>query len=550
MADFTGQTFGKYELNERLGRGGMADVYRAYQPGLDRFVAVKTMHGHLADSPEFVSRFKREAQSVAQLRHAHIVQVIDFDVEDDVYYMVMEYIQGDTLKAYVSQKGVLPIPESLHLAGQLIDALDYAHENGMIHRDIKPANIMFTDGGFSHLVLTDFGIARILDASGLTMSGMTVGTPAYMSPEAGRGEKVDERGDLYSAGIVLYEMLTGQVPFEADTPYAIIMKHINDPLPSPRQINAQLPESVERLLLKALVKNPDDRFQTAAEFRKGIRWVQKNLSHELPTKVRAAKTAEAPDPATVELSRPAAATTTVEEPTARLAPPIRVVKPAKRPRSKVRTAVVVVLIVIVALMILSGNEERSSRRGTPTPAPQTDQNTSDQSGLDESAQSLFENGLLNAEEGAYVEAIRDYTSAIDLDPDRAAYYESRGWAFLELNNLDEAIADFTQAIERAPNNSEFYGARGWAYYSQEEYALAAEDFEQAARLDPDNHDIYETLGNAYFELGQFRRALLTYRRYLELTGDSASGEIVERVSRLVERLGDPSSNADIPSDGG
>ena len=238
--DLTGTTLGKYQVIERLGRGGMADVYRAFQPGMERIVALKVMHGHLAQDPNFITRFKREAQSVGTLRHPNIVQVIDFDVQDDEYYMVMEYIQGETLKAVLQRRGPLPIGETLSVIGKLADAVAYAHGEGMIHRDIKPANVMFTKAG--NPILTDFGIARIMDASGITVSGAFIGTPAYISPEAGRGEKVDERADIYSLGIVIYEMLTGTVPYDADTPYAVIMKHISAPLPPLRQIVAGLPD--------------------------------------------------------------------------------------------------------------------------------------------------------------------------------------------------------------------------------------------------------------------------------------------------------------------
>ncbi len=241
--DLTGTTLGKYQIIERLGRGGMADVYRAFQPLLERYVAVKVMHTNLTEDEDFITRFKREAQIVGSLRHPNIVQVIDFDIHDGEYFMVMEYVQGDTLKAMLKRRGALQIGEALDIAAKLADALAYAHSKGMIHRDIKPANVLMDKNGSP--ILSDFGIAHLSDVSGLTSTGMTVGTPSYMSPEAGRGEKVDERTDIYSLGIVLYEMLTGTVPFDADTPYAVIMKHINDPLPMPRQFGASLPAFVE-----------------------------------------------------------------------------------------------------------------------------------------------------------------------------------------------------------------------------------------------------------------------------------------------------------------
>lgn len=225
MTNLMGQKLGKYELTARLGRGGMAEVYKAYQPGLDRFVAIKVIGGSFADMPEFLTRFKREARSIAQLRHAHIVQVFDFDAEEDLYYMVMEYIPGGTLHQRIQRRGALPVPDVLRIAIALSDALDYAHQRGMIHRDIKPANVMFTDDGYAHPVLTDFGIARILGETALTTSGF-IGTPGYISPEVGRGERVDERTDIYSMGVMLYEMVTGRMPFYGDTPYAVIMKHV------------------------------------------------------------------------------------------------------------------------------------------------------------------------------------------------------------------------------------------------------------------------------------------------------------------------------------
>lgn len=276
--DLTGHKFGKYELVESLGQGGMAEVYKAHQPGLDRFVALKVMHRHLASSPDFVSRFKREAKSIGQLQHAHILHVIDFDVENDVYYLVMDYIQGETLRDYLLQQGALPVAEALAITTQLVDAVDYAHRQGMIHRDIKPANVMFRDGTHSQVILTDFGMARLADDPSLTMSGTLIGTPAYMSPEAINGVQVDERTDIYSLGIVLYEMVTGRTPYTGDTPVTIILKQANEPLPPPREFRPDLPESVELILLKALAKDREERFQSAAEFKTALLQVQHVLA--------------------------------------------------------------------------------------------------------------------------------------------------------------------------------------------------------------------------------------------------------------------------------
>ena len=274
MSTLTGQTLGKYQLINRLGRGGMADVYKGYQPGLDRYVAVKVLHPHLSDDPDFITRFKREAKSVAELRHPHIVQVFDFDIQGENYYMVMEYVEGGrTLKQLLLELAAkaerLPINRTLDIVARLADALAYAHGLGMIHRDIKPANVLIPS--LDRPVLSDFGIARLLGETGLTSSGTMVGTPAYMSPEQGKGERGDARSDIYALGIVLYEMLTGHPPYDADTPYAVILKHINDPLVPPRSLIVSLPEAVERIVLRCLAKNPDDRFQSMAGLRDALR---------------------------------------------------------------------------------------------------------------------------------------------------------------------------------------------------------------------------------------------------------------------------------------
>ena len=223
--DLIGKELGKYELRERIGRGGMAEVYKAYHASLDRYVALKVLHPFLGTDPEFKERFEREARNVAQLRHPNIVQVYDFDFDPvrELYYMVMEYLDGPTLRTRLMQLSLqgelFTIPEALRITRSMAGALEYAHSRDMIHRDLKPGNIMFDAD--SRVVLTDFGIARIVSGPNMTASGSMVGTPAYMSPEQGLGQAGDHRSDIYSLGVVLYQLVTGATPFDADTPIAI-----------------------------------------------------------------------------------------------------------------------------------------------------------------------------------------------------------------------------------------------------------------------------------------------------------------------------------------
>ena len=271
-----GETLGgRYRVEEHLGRGGMAEVYKAYQSGLDRYVAVKVLHRFLADEENFLARFQREAKAVATLRHSNIVRVYDFayDEERDLYYMVMEYIDGPSLKERLEELAgrgeQFALGEAVAIISALGEALAYAHRRGMVHRDVKPANVMFTGEG--QVVLTDFGIAKMVNVAGLTASGAMVGTPAYVSPEQGLGEAGDERSDIYSLGVMLYQLATSALPFDADTAMGVVLKHISEPLPSPRAVRAEIPERLEQVIRRAMSKRPDERYQTAREFVDDLR---------------------------------------------------------------------------------------------------------------------------------------------------------------------------------------------------------------------------------------------------------------------------------------
>src|SRR5512143_1873226 len=260
-----GQMLGAYRIINQVGQGGMASVYKAYQPSMDRNVAIKVLPRQLAESKEFATRFQQEARIIARLEHPHILPVFDYGESDGVTYFVMRYLEAGTLKSKM-EAGPLSLNEIDRLFTQLAEALSYAHSHGIIHRDLKPANALVDEQG--NIFLTDFGIAKLLESASprLTQTDAIMGTPAYISPEQAKALPVDQRSDIYSLGIILYEMVTGRVPFVADTPLAVILKQISDPLPLPSAVKADIPESIERVILKALAKEPADRYSTVAEF--------------------------------------------------------------------------------------------------------------------------------------------------------------------------------------------------------------------------------------------------------------------------------------------
>jgi serine/threonine protein kinase len=269
-----GEQVGPYRIIEQLGRGGMATVFKAYHANLDRYVAIKVLHPAFMEDPNFLARFQREARVVAKLEHPNIIPVYDFAEHDGKTYLVMKFVEGETLKARLQKRPLTPA-EGVKLIETVGEALAFAHKQGVLHRDVKPSNVMLADDG--QIFLTDFGLARIASAGESTLSSdMMIGTPQYISPEQALGMRdLDAGTDIYSFGVLIYELVVGQVPFIADTPFSIIHDHIYTPLPLPRVLNPNVPESIERLLLKALAKDRGDRFETIEQmvtaFKKAIR---------------------------------------------------------------------------------------------------------------------------------------------------------------------------------------------------------------------------------------------------------------------------------------
>lgn len=321
MNSLIGQQFGPYKITEKLGEGGMAVVYKGYQQSLNRYVAIKVLRQELAQDEEFVARFRREALAVADLSHPNILHVYDAGFVQGMYYIVMAYVDGGSLRDLVCQ-GPLETDYALSIAAQVADALHHAHQRGVVHRDVKPNNILLSRDG--RPLLSDFGIAKALhESSGLTRTGMSIGTPEYMAPEQIQGQKVDGRTDIYALGIVLYEMLVGWSPFSSTTPVAALYKQVNEPPPPLRQANINIPPWLEAVVNRALAKSPQERYQQASDFAEALR--QRRMPERTPVPIRTATPTKVP----------------------------RIEPEGKKPRKAVPVLIAAIVILILALVAVA-----------------------------------------------------------------------------------------------------------------------------------------------------------------------------------------------------
>jgi serine/threonine protein kinase len=334
-----GENVGPYQIIGQLGSGGMATVYKAYHAALDRYVAIKVLHPAFKQDANFLSRFQREARIVAKLEHPHIVPVYDFNEHAGQPYLVMRFIDGETLKARLVQ-GDLPFSEMVRILNPTGDALAYAHAQGVLHRDVKPSNILLTpDGG---VFLADFGLARIAQAGESTLSqDSLLGTPQYISPEQAQGRSdLDARTDVYSLGVVMYELLVGRVPYQADIPYAVIHDHIYTPLPLPRSIKPSVSENLERVLLKALTKEREDRFGSVNELMLAFDQAMQSAPTEIAASIEPAK------PIGLEQAAPTIAALPVS------APAIQSAAAPKRSELWIGLGAAAILIAVIMIIVL------------------------------------------------------------------------------------------------------------------------------------------------------------------------------------------------------
>jgi serine/threonine protein kinase/Tfp pilus assembly protein PilF len=560
MATLIGQELGGYRIISQIGKGGMATVYKAFQPSLDRFVAVKVMPPFYAQEDDtFVKRFKREAQSIAKLRHPNILLVIDFGEHDGLIYIVMEFVDAGTLTERLGKP--LPFDEAAVILEQVASALDYAHVQGLVHRDVKPSNILLPKPDWP--LLTDFGLAKIVGGSQLTITGTIAGTPAYMSPEQGQGESVDARSDIYSLGIVLYEMMTGCVPYQAETPMAVVVKHIIEPLPLPTMKNPDLPEAIERVILKALAKNPDDRYQRANALSQAFKdAISKpvTMPRERPTILEDA-TFDGEVPTVVDelieaqedasAKEIAASTTSVESETGGLgleAPPVInqppptesieeilapstgvISAPTKKPlkgllegRSWLKwfipaggaAAVLCILGLLIAFVIVPNIRDGL---GAETEMPPT-----------LTAQEHYIEGQnLYVAENLEM-AIQEYQAAIDQGIEDYNVYFSLAEALNKAGRLDEALGIIERVVQLAPEDAWVHESAGSFYRDVGETYQAIEHFEIALGLNPDGTHIVDELVEAYESIGEYTKAR-------EILGHSEKPELEEDPNALEEQ---------------
>jgi serine/threonine-protein kinase len=333
---------GRYELIELIGKGGMSSVWQAHDRLLDRIVAIKILHPHFTEDEEYVERFRREARSVAQLSHPNIVTVIDRGEDAGRQYIVFEYVEGENLKQLVERGGPMPIRDALLMALQMARALAFAHGRGLIHRDVKPQNVLLNTDGQAKM--TDFGIAREVDVEGVTITGTVLGTSEYIAPEQARGQQVDSQTDVYSLGVVLYELLTGGVPYDGDNFVTVALKHVNEPVPSVLDRRPDAPPRVALAIERAMAKSPDERYGSMDE-----------LVDELATCL--AELDPVSEEATIIARRPRA-------------------QPSQRPRRRRRRfgvlwplAAVLVVLAVAGLAALGALALRDGDSGNPQAAP-------------------------------------------------------------------------------------------------------------------------------------------------------------------------------------
>ena len=456
MPFVNGENVGAYRVVEKLGQGGMATVFKAYHPALDRYVAIKVMHPAFAGDPNFLARFQREARIVAKLDHPHIIPIYDYSSHRGHPYLVMRFVEGETLKARM-ERGSLDMQEVMRISQAVGKALTYAHGQGILHRDIKPSNILLMPDG--SVYLTDFGLARMAEAGESTLSrDMMLGTPQYVAPEQAKGVRdLDARTDIYSFGVVLYELLVGRPPFVADTPYAVIHDHIFTPLPLPSELNPDLPEPAQRLLLRALAKEPDDRFQS-------VEALITALGTALESAPARSAPAAAPSSETIVVSPP------TPPPQAKAVERIQVVKEKPEPRKKRRIWPWAVAGIVALLCVVAVGWTVLSQAGDPSKI----------------AERLLEKARIAGEEGDLDRALDLYQQAMETDPQLVPAYLGASHLLIKEGDVDQAIGVLLEGLDANPESHELHKRTAGVALFAERWDVAEGETEWLLREMPDD----------------------------------------------------------------
>ncbi len=540
--NLSGQTLGQYELKELLGRGGMGAVYRGYQPALDRSVAIKVMSLAVVNEPGYAERFNREAKIVASLEHPQIVPLYDYGIAGDVSYVVMRLLTGGSLEDRMRRGERLSLTEIATLLKQITAALEYAHSRGLIHRDIKPSNVMFDGRGDAYLV--DFGIAKLLQSSqALTTHTALLGTPSYMAPEQWMDHDLTPAADQYALGILTYQLLTGELPFEATTPYALMNKHINQVPTPPQVLRPEIPASVAAVVQRAIAKTPAERFPGVRAYATVFETATKDREADL-------KTTPIP-PMTPAKTKPA--------PTAVATDQLPQTRSQRRPQSRGVVMVIVALVLIGVIALLA--------RGSGTPPPITPTEiaaggaevaaTSEVTPeVTEAIRAALSTAEVTAEATATVapsateppatrtpnptrtSVSATRTTAADLTPTLTGYQSfTRGTQAFDSGDNEAAIALFTQTLALDPGYVEAYYYRAVSYYYSGQLNEALSDYNQTLELNPEYVDVYANRAQVYYDLGDYAAALTDIDQALTLYDENSGGHYLR--AQIQKQLGDP-----------
>jgi len=581
VQNLSGKQFGQYELREVLGEGGMGAVYRAFQRNLNREVAVKVMIPQVARDPEYLARFTREAHTAAGLEHPHIITIHDYGTQTlengvEVPFVVMRLLTGGTLSERVNRRNlvgqVLPsLAETATLLKQIAGAMDYAHSRGVIHRDIKPSNIMFDAQGSPYLV--DFGIVKLADSVTMTEAGTAMGTPAYMSPEQWRGDKLTAAADQYALGVVVYQMTTGRMPFEGETTYNLMYQHLNELPTPPHGFRPDLPEPVSRVLEKVLAKQPEDRYPNVAAFaaafaeavREKVEPSTGFFTASLPltpgkTPISSATMPDGPTitplpqrgtPVKPSLSTGAAlltSTQTLE------AIPASSKSMLQHPVIWIGAIIIVAILVVLSLpgprnavLEVAGlaadtatatatstatTTETALPTATATSAPTTTttptiEPTPTDASPTEDTDALFSTAMASMSEGNYPSVVEQMDTFLTLESDNIDALILQGDANYNQGLSLQAINAYGQVIALAPDNAEGLYRRGITYYwggdLPNHLQRAIDDFTGAIEADPNYALPYMGRGMAYVDQRAYERAIADFDRLLELEPNSAEG---------------------------